>query len=68
MIYKEAGKKCFIKRHSVNNYSIYFQSIYLIMLHVNMARIRILNEFGKSKTVLPEVDLFLHNYDVLLNK
>lgn len=33
-----------------------------------MTRIHILNEFAQSKTGVPEVDLFLHNYDVLLDK
>lgn len=57
MTYKKA-EKCLVKRHLVNNYSIYFQSIYLITLHINMDRIHFLNEFAQSKTVLPEVDLW----------
>lgn len=38
------------------------------MLHINMGRIHILNEFAQSKTVLPDIHLFLHNYDILLDK
>lgn len=56
-------KKCLVKRHSVNNYSIHFQA-YLIILCINMGRIHILNEFAQSKTILPKVDLFSYNYDV----